>query len=730
MQLTNKIKTALFFTALKQRNSYHSVEENLMKQTIKQLLEKPTTFKKPGMLLGEVQSGKTRAFIGVMGLAYDNGIDVVILLTKNSNALARQTKQRLESEFEESITHDKLAIYDITAMPQQLVKYELAKKLALVVKKEKNNLQRLDTLLFEHYPELSNKRILVIDDEADYASVSYEQNREKNRVELRVIANQIDEIRGKISQLLYLQVTATPYSLYLQPDDEITAGFNGYQPKRPAFTTILPTHDKYVGGELYFEKAKEKNHLASYLYHEITKAEIEIFKKSDKRRVKIDFLLTGERYQGIRSALINFIVGGKLRNLQQQEQQHYPEKYAFLMHTMTTKAAHQWQADIVKNLAKQLTIAMTEKPELFEALILQAYTDLERSLEKIDAIPTFPTVLMAVKQALVNEELLIEVVNSEKDVELLLDKSGQLKHRTPLNFFIGGQILDRGITIDNLIGFYYGRNPQKFQQDTVLQHSRMYGARPLIDIAVTRFYTTQTIYDVMEQMYYFDADLRQAIISGSNQQGVVFIQKDDNNQIIPCSPNKLLLSNIQMLKAHRRLLPIGFQTIPKSYLAPLVKKLDIFIADLRKRAVAVDEDDNRSFLVKVEDVETILEQIVATYAVKDAHPWDSRHFISALLYMSRETKSADKGLVWLVLRENRNMSRIRKSNQHYEDAPDTSHDELAEARALATDIPALILLRQNGEEKQGWKGGAFYWPVLITPADFKTTVYSKNTYRK
>lgn len=181
MQLTNKIKTGLFFTALKQRNSYRSVEEHLMKQTIEQLLEKSTTFKKPGMLLGEVQSGKTRAFIGVMGLAYDNGIDVVILLTKNSNALARQTKQRLESEFEESITYDKLAIYDITAMPQQLVKYELAKKLAFVVKKEKNNLQRLDTLLFEHYQELSNKHILVIDDEADYASVSYEQNREKKQ---------------------------------------------------------------------------------------------------------------------------------------------------------------------------------------------------------------------------------------------------------------------------------------------------------------------------------------------------------------------------------------------------------------------------------------------------------------------------------------------------------------------------------------------------------------------
>jgi hypothetical protein len=57
-------------------------------------------------------------------------------------------------------------------------------------------------------------------------------------------------------------------------------------------------------------------------------------------------------------------------------------------------------------------------------------------------------------------------------------RKGQLRLRTPLNIFIGGQILDRGITIANLIGFYYGRDPQRFQQDTVLQHSRMYGFRP------------------------------------------------------------------------------------------------------------------------------------------------------------------------------------------------------------------------------------------------------------
>ena len=60
---------------------------------------------------------------------------------------------------------------------------------------------------------------------------------------------------------------------------------------------------------------------------------------------------------------------------------------------------------------------------------------------------------------------MITKVNSDKDIEELLDDDGQLKLRTPFNLFIGGQILDRGITINNLIAFYYGRNPQRFQQD-------------------------------------------------------------------------------------------------------------------------------------------------------------------------------------------------------------------------------------------------------------------------
>jgi hypothetical protein len=78
--------------------------------------------------------------------------------------------------------------------------------------------------------------------------------------------------------------------------------------------------------------------------------------------------------------------------------------------------------------------------------------------------------------ALSGGHITITKVKSDDDVASLLDSTGQLKLRTPLNIFIGGQVLDRGVTLANLIAFYYGRRPNKFQQDTVLQHSSDAGA--------------------------------------------------------------------------------------------------------------------------------------------------------------------------------------------------------------------------------------------------------------
>ncbi len=95
-----------------------------MENTVLKLLEEETSSQKPGILLGKIQSGKTRAFIGIMALAYDMGYDMSIILTKGTKALVRQTVQRIERDFARFIEDDLTEVFDIMIMPDNLTKYE------------------------------------------------------------------------------------------------------------------------------------------------------------------------------------------------------------------------------------------------------------------------------------------------------------------------------------------------------------------------------------------------------------------------------------------------------------------------------------------------------------------------------------------------------------------------------------------------------------------------------
>lgn len=721
MELNNNGR---FFTLLKNNIKFGEAEINAMNETVSQLLTHATNENKPGMLLGKIQSGKTRSFMGSMALGFDNGYEVVVILTKNSNALVKQTYERIEKEFAEVIDEDEMIVYDIMNIPENLRKFELDKKIVIVAKKEKKNMERLERLLFTLYPTLSERKLLFIDDEADFASVVYENDRAKNSVDLKVIAKCIDDIRSKLTSASYLQVTATPYSLYLQPDDEIVKA-RGYQPNRPAFTVLVPIHDKYIGGDYYFEKSKEEGHIASYLYQEISDIELDILKKADNRKMKPDHLLTSDRYKGIREALVNFIVGGKIRNLQQQHAGQRKQKYAFIMHTVTSKQGHEWQTSILQLVEERLIASIDEEPALFNKIIETSYKSFEKSKGDTLYFPTYNEVLTEVRKALSDQELLISIVNSEQDVNALLDKSGQLKLRAPLNMFIGGQILDRGITIGNLIGFYYGRNPQKFQQDTVLQHSRMYGARPIEDLSVTRFYTTKLIYDVMERMHHFDNDLRKAFESGANEKEVVFVLKDDKNQIQPCSPNKILLSKVVTVKPGKRFLPVGFQTLAKTELGRKMVKIDKMIESLKENAIQVDPKDNRNILVPLEKVKTLISLIHETLVMEEGYEWDLESYLSVLNYLSKVNTAETESNIWMILRHNKDIRRKRIDNDRFIDSPDTGTDEGKVAKGLAQEVPALILVEQQGKEEKGWRGGRFYWPVIIAQKEIQTTVFSK-----
>lgn len=722
METTKAINTnGYFYNLLAKKNNYDEKTMQCIENTVLKLSENDTSVDRPGMLLGKIQSGKTRTFIGITALSFDNKYDMTIVLTKGTRALAQQTYERLKKEFEEFYREDEIQIFDIMNLPDNLSEWELDQKIITVVKKETNNLKRLYQALFEKYPSLADKKILIIDDEADFASIGFSKT-QKEIIEIKIIAGQIDEIRKKLIDSSFLQVTATPYSLYLQPEDlRIEGSTKVFKPVKPAFTELVPVPEAYIGGDYYFEESENEESIPYYIYEPIIEDELLVLKKPDRRKFKLEDALTSGKIKSLRSSVINFIVGGIIRRMQEQQSGGRGKKYSFIIHTEQGKVAHEWQETIVNEIKALLRIAVDEDPVLISDLIMKSYQSLQKSLLLLECyVPTFENVKYEVVTALKKDYLTITKVNSEKDVSQLLDESGQLKLRTPLNLFIGGQILDRGITIGNLIGFYYGRNPKTFQQDTVLQHSRMFGYRPLEDLAITRFYTTSQIYEVMKKMHDFDSALRSAFEKGSHENGVVFIQKDSKNHIIPCSPNKLLLSKTTTLKPLKRLLPIGFQTGYKTNVGKTVNGLDTFI---EKQSGNSEEP----FLLDLQDAIEIIKMTKSTHDDSVGEVWDEQSFISSMEYLSLNSETKRAGKVWCIIRRDRNIGRIRQDGK-FEDAPDTPKGEKGElkiAKQIATDIPALILLRQNGEEGENkWRGSAFWWPVLVTPANTKTIIFS------
>lgn len=709
---------ATLFQQLTMRREDSAELKQCMERTVSQLLRSDTDPQRPGMLLGKIQSGKTRAFIGIMALAFDRGIDLAVVLTKGTNALTEQTYQRLTEDFAPFIDEDLVQVYDIMHLPKNLTRFILQQKLVFVVKKQADNLKRTLEALTKRYPDLQNRRLLVIDDEADFASLTFRKNTDTDEIEPGKIARWVDHLRSATAAVHFLQVTATPYSLYLQPND--TENTELFHPSRPAFTELVPTHPSYIGGDFYFSESDDENSIAYHVYEEVPLGERDVLKAPDGRSFKIEHVLESKRIAVLRRAILNFIVGGSIRRLQQKTGGAKLEKYSFIVHTEQSRKSHAWQERIVQRLRDELVRIASEEPARIEGLIREAYADLERSLKLTNApYPLADDVIAAARLALLDEHVMVVVVNSDNQVKDLLDAKGQLRLDAPLTVFIGGSILDRGVTIRNLIGFYYGRNPQSFQQDTVLQHARMYGARPRPDLAVTRFYTTEHIHQVMKQIFDFDTALRQAIERGEQQNGVYFLRADASGRIKPCSPNKILVSDIVTLRPHRRMLPVGFQTDYEVRIGKKIEQLDRTIGQI---GAAPDRPKLVDFAIAAD----ILRRIGATLVWPDEdYAWDFESHVAGLEHLSSSIDSPNRGKVWVIAREGGELKRVREDDGRYSDAPE-SYQERNLAKALATDAPVLLLLRQNGTA-EGWRNTPFWWPMIMPPAQTKTTIFASKT---
>lgn len=696
-------------------------------RTVERLLNTATTSDHPGMLLGKVQSGKTRTFISVLALAFDNDFDIAIVLTKNSRPLVEQTHKRLRSEFSEFADDGEIEIYDIMHAPTSFSAFELDSKLIFVAKKQTHNLARLQRLFAQGCPAMADRKVIVIDDEADSASIGY--SRRGDLVDANTIARQVSEFRTVAQKSSFLQVTATPYSLYLQPEEVDVGNVVEFKPTRPAFTELVPVPDAYVGGETYFgESARSQNDtLESLIHHTVDHLEFGRLKRRDGRWYRPEEVLTTQHLRGFRHAIVTFIVGGCIQRINGVAAGKRPKKlrYSFLLHSEAAKGSHDWQEHLTAHLTAQLRIEAEADSEVFQELVEESYQDLERSLSLDNKpVPSLETVRVEVQKALAGEYLTISKVNSDDDVSALLDDTGQLRLRSPLCIFIGGQVLDRGITLANLIGFYYGRRPNRYQQDTVLQHSRMYGYRRA-DLAVTRFYTSMLIRLAMFLMEEFDSSLRAAIEAGGDQ-AVQFIRRTATGTIVPCSPNKILVATTRTLRPFRRLLPIGFQTghrTGKNAIGDVIEELDARVEQL------CGFNAQEPALVPLDTALDLLNRIEPTlhYNEDDAPEFDWNAARAALCHLSQQhPDSTRRGQVLLWAARDRNSARLASEGSHatYIETPDSEKTEGDLARSYAIDHPILFLLRQNGDVEKGWRGTPFYWPVVRAQRNTPTAIYT------
>jgi len=688
-----------------------------IERVINQLEQTSTSSDRPGMLLGKIQSGKTRGFLGVIARAFDRGYDIAVVLTKGTKTLSAQTVARISSDFGDFVNDDEVVVWDIMQMPPRLTKSERSRKIIIVAKKQAKNLERLLTLFSETYPDLREKRTILIDDEADLASVRFVRNRESEEIDQGRIAGQMDELRRLVENISFLQVTATPYALYLQPEDyQLDPQQNFvFLPKRPAFTELLPIHGGYVGGEDFFGDFEEDDP-RNYIYYEVPIDEQDALRQPDGRVVRDDRLLTGRAIVCLRRAILSFVLGVSVRRWQQKDAGERLKKYALIIHNDTRKSAHGWQVDIVQRLLEAFNEAAKVKDADFVSQFDTCYDDINRSVTADRGrMPDRAEAFQMLADALDSEEVVIIPVNSDTDVAALLDEKAELKLRTPFNVFVGGNILDRGITIPNMIGFYYGRNPRRMQADTVLQHSRMYGARDRRDLAVTRFYTSLPVYDRLRRIDELEVALRDAFEKGAHDRGVAFVRRNEANTVIPCAPNKIMLSEVIAIRPGGRLLPVGFQSKAKTHIQGIMERLDA--------AIRIDwRNQDRPVRIPLSAAHEMIDLVSQTFDTS-AINWDWNGFRTALDYFSKTSAvEADVGNAWLLALTDRSIARVREGGR-FSNAPDTKQQrDIAEAYAQT--LPMLMMFRMCGDKEKGWGGYPFWWPVLVAPTDTAPVVYA------
>lgn len=628
-----------------------------------------------GLLYGRVQSGKTVAMITFCAAAIDNGFRVIVVLTSDFVKLVEQTADRFAA-LDGPLIKSALLSDSWDDDREHVTKHIGKHGIVFICTK---NQQRLTSLVeFLRTIGAAGYPALVLDDEADQATLdttvqaraSGRKNAPTQPSAIHRKTVQDDEgqsIRQTLRHHVFVQVTATPYALLLQNVDNDL---------RPTFSHLLEPGEGYTGGEAFFD------------VQHVEQGAPPIVSISEDESALIESSSTDTPPLGLQRALAFFLVAAGAQNVLDMPSRSTGQN--FLCHTSHKTSDHARVGALIRNYLNQLSDELKGDISGSECMnrLHWGYDELRRTMP---VPPPFEEILERIRKRLPRRQ--VPIVNSA---------NSPVDFGRELNFIVGGNILGRGLTIDNLLVTYYLRRAKISQMDTVLQHARMFGyRRPLMPY--TRVFLPDSLGARFHFIHVAEQNLRRQLASNSGMSQVVVETMDS---LRATRLNVLDTRNLAAYEAGDHIYPGAPDLSRKAF-----EKNDD-IERMVREMLGGTLREGEFARVPLTDILALLPRL--PYDEDLANMWDPEMLVLLLNRASR--RYGDRG--FLFFRQMRRTKSVLPTGA-------LSGSELADARRQ--DGPVLCVFRDDGRALKGKASQQYWYPTLVLPADIPTQLFNTTT---
>lgn len=481
-----------------------------------------------GLVVGYVQSGKTANFTAVAARAADVGYRLIIVLSGIHDSLRNQTQRRLDLELTD-VGVDWITLTDKTSdfhEPPVADGFASTGTVLIVAKKITPILKRLNQWFGKLEGRLADVPVLVIDDEADQASINTRGNRRDPSIDKDIAPDKdtapsltnalIRDILKKIPRATYIAYTATPFAnILIDPDANDSQVGEDLFPKD--FVVQLPRPHGYTGTEELFGTSAQGRDVL----RPVDPADVKALKPKQRRKSEA-IVARGplDLPQSLADALLTFALAGAIRLLRGQS----GKPHTMLVHVSQLQQDQLRIGEAIEEQIRNWFHHESAEPGVLRQMFRSTLTGLGR----VELPCAEETVF---EEAVTNlARLEVVVLNSTTGDELGYDvKPGRQL------VAVGGNRLSRGLTLEGLTIAYFLRTTTL--ADALLQMARWYGFRAGYEDLI-RIWTTEGIAQWFVELALVEESLRDSI-TALNKAG----RRPDQMAIRMRAHSKLLLTS-------------------------------------------------------------------------------------------------------------------------------------------------------------------------------------------